>query len=211
MKRIRETLCAFLPVIVFLLLSACTAGNTLSGEALEKARERYPYCKASEALTATLPEEYWAKGHDVFAVVELTGDRKATTKTMYSNQSVDSNLTTDVTTYYFPARVLEILDIRDGCSLTEEEITLSFPGLLYDPDIAFEKGQKLAVFAALDESGESGEVLLEIGPIMSFYVTDDNSVLSLSANAQMDQFSGWKLDSLKEEMLRIAEAGGWHR
>ena len=211
MKRIRKTLSAILPVFVFVLLSACTARNTLSGEALEKARSHYPYCQNADASTAALPEEFWAKGHDVFAVVELTRDRKAATETMYPDQSVDSDLTTDITTYYFPAKVLDIFDIRDGCSLTEEEITLSFPGLLYDPNIAFEKGQRLVLFAALDESGEAGEVLFEIGPIMSFYLTDDNYVLSLSANPQMDQFSGWKLDALKKEMLRIAEVSGWHQ
>lgn len=210
MKRFRGIIDSFLLVCVFLLFSACTSENKLSGGALEKERDRYPYCQTSNGSIATLPEEFWAKGNDVFVVVELMEGKRETTRTMVPNPDLDPDLSTDVTTYYFPARILEILDIRDGCSLTEEDIVLSFPGLMYDPDMAFDKGQRIVVFGTFEESAEAGKTQLGIGPIMSFYLTDDNYVLSLSSHAQMDQFSGMKLDAFKKEMLHITEVGGWH-
>ena len=196
-------------VLLLLLLSACSAEKKLSAEALKEMRERYPYCRTN-ASAATLPEEYWAKGNDVFVVVELTEGKRETTRTMYPNHDLDPDLATDVTSYYFPAKIIEILDIRDGCSLTEADIVLSFPGLLYDPDIAFDKGQRIVVFGTFEEPVEAGKTQLGIGPIMSFYLTDDNYILSLSNHAQMDQFSGMKLDAFKKEMLHITEVGGWH-
>ncbi len=172
-------------------------------------RDHYPYCQPSNAFMISLPEETFAKIGDVVVVVELTDERKEVTKTEYPNPSVDPNLTTEVTTYFFPAKVLRILDIRDSCSLIEEDITLSFPGLLYDPNITFEEGQRIVVMGVLKES--SGQVLLSIGPNMSFYLTDEEYIMSLSNNKYMDRYSGLKLDAFEKEMFRITKAGGWHQ
>ena len=210
MKRIQMIAGKFVLVLLLLLLSACAADQKLSEENLVALRAQYPYCSTANVSKATLPEELWVKGYDVFAVAELTGDRTKASGTALPNPSADPGLSTNITTYFFPAHLVEILDIRDGCSLNEKDITLSFPGLFYDPRMAFDKGQKLVVFGSLDKSERTGETLIGIGAVMSFYLTDKNYVLSLSDHAQMEQFSGWKLDAFKNEMLRIAEAGGWH-
>ena len=212
MKRIQKSAGLFVPVLLLLMLfSACGTEKKLSKKALEELRDHYPYCATANVSMATLPEELWVKGYDVFAVVELAGDRAETITTLFPNPSVDPSLSTDVTTYYYPLKVVEILDIRDGCSLDEKEVTLSFPGLFYDSKMAFNVGQKLVVFGSLDKSENTEETVIGIGAVMSFYLTDYNYVMSLSHHAQMEQFSGWKLDAFKNEMLRIAKKGGWHK
>ena len=214
MKRIQKLYSTIIVAISFFslfLLCACTAGGKRSNEVLKEMRNRYPYCQTANASMGKLPEEKWAKGLDIFAIVELTGARTETTEKIHSNQKVDANLTTNVTTHFLQAEVLTILDIRDGCFLTEQEISISFPGILYDPNLAFESGQKLVIFGGIHKSDETGKTVIGIDPIMSFYLTNDNYVLSLSHHEQLDQFSGLKLDAFKKEMLRITELGGWHQ
>ena len=207
MKRIYLIMC-----LAMLLLCACSSSADVDAteEELATFREEYPYINNNMSSSSLdhVPEDEWASPAQILFIAEVTGN--------YTYNSVTSNPGTaeyqgpviSMGTYYIPIKITEVIGTNQDYKLTDTAAYMSIPEMVFSPDDNFDEGSQFVVFG-FDWGEYKGKTQFSISQYTTFYLTDDNHVLSMTDYPMIDAYSGRALNNFISDMDHVMEKSGW--
>lgn len=182
-------------------------------------RERYPFAQSSIAsrtpFSLVFPEkDTWLKLTDFVFRAEVVGDWKIHRQT--TNPTGDSNngLDTIVETYYLPVKVTEWLDVRNGKEIPDDQVWVaySFVDFNFSDTTLFPVGSSFVFVGGSPRLRHEyyGKPVIGVDTLLTFYLTDNEIVLSFGAEPMINEFSGYSYEDFTSHIKRVAEKSGWH-
>ena len=204
---VRTLFAALLAVLLCVLTACAPAAEPLSKEEIEALREEYPDSAGQPPMMSMRDYTFSEKvsQRDTFVYVEITGEPQfysinlssgGDEKPMKKGETVGSSRAAH---FEYPAKV-----IRDanGTFKGGEKITISTPYLFFDYTPSFKAGDRIVAGIMKDEYKKTR---LQFAARCSYYVTEDEHVLSCFKELEGDEKTGLTVDGLFEE-VRKAEA-----
>lgn len=182
-------------------------------------REQYPFAKSGLSSTMSysvlFPEkDTWLKLGDYVFRAEVSGDWEFISWVSSPTDKANSGLDTEVVFYLLPVKVTEWLDSRDGQELPGDElwIAYSFVDFNFDDAKQFSPGSSFIFDGSPANriSEYKGIPVVGADTLRTFYITDDETVLSFGFEPVTDELSGYSYEEFKGRIKEIAEKSGWH-
>ena len=198
--------------LAMLLLCACSSSTDVDAteEELANLREKYPYINNNMGFSSLdhVPEGEWASPAQILFIAEVTGN--------YTYNSVTTNPGTadyqgpmiSIGTYYIPIKITEVIGTNQEYKLTDTAAYMSIPEMVFSPDDNFDEGSQFVVLG-FDWGEYKGKTQFSISQYTTFYLTDDNHVLSMTDYPMIDAYSGRTLNNFISDMDHVMEKSGW--
>jgi hypothetical protein len=223
-------------LLAALFLGNRFAGNTgnddLTAREVAALRERYPYFPpglGNEVERNDFQLPYGGATYATyFLTVEAVGEWFTNRKTMAATE--DGEFFGDILTYYLPVRVVEVSAVNPASETfamerninrishipealqkegeRDEILYLAFSSFDAPAENAVASGDKLLLFASLFYEFE-GKTVLSAASRVTFYLTEDEYVISMSQGAAAEFYSGRSYADVKQAFLAEIKNWGW--
>lgn len=182
-------------------------------------REQYPFAQSSIAsrtpFSYVFPEkDTWLKLTDYVFRAEVVGDWEIRRRTINPTGDSNNGLDAIVETYYLPVKVTEWLDVRNGKEIPDNQIWVaySFVDFNYSDASLFPVGSSFVFVgeSPLQSREYCGKPVIGVDTLLTFYITDNEIILSFGAEQTINEFSGYSYGDFTAQIKRVADKSGWH-
>ena len=176
-------------------------------------RERYPYISAPPAgmmapLRMVYPEEdSWLRHAQTVALVEVSGDWE--NYSFYSSPTgkPGDGMGTGITYYHIPIEIEKVLYREEGMEVSEGSAWATVSSYAFWGKDRIQKGDRLILMGGKSRSGDyyKDQPLLTLSWIVSYYLSEDGTVMSMDDDPLVDALSGMQYEDFVPRILEIAE------
>lgn len=227
MRRIKHFLGLLLIGICLVsILSACGEAAKKRAEPMEESkiaalREEYRYLDeeplGNRIEAPELKEDLMIFGKDLvgFFVIEIAdGENEEHDNYLDPTGGEKPELTNNYPFICIPAKIQEVVVTRENREIDGEDMWLLYGKNFSDEDV-FIPARRFLHIAIINDATENAEIITGCDPVycgdrlMSFYITEDDHILSLNADPEADFYSGWTLEAFEEELRSTFRELGW--